>query len=92
MVNLLFVCFIFFLLFGIVGVNFFKGAFSSCQNLGHRRAATKLECMDYGGSWVNNRLNFDNILYAIVTLFVIASTEGWIDMMWQGVDCVGIDQ
>jgi hypothetical protein len=38
--------------------------------------------MDLGGSWVNSRLNFDNILSGIVTLFVIASTEGWIDMMW----------
>ena len=90
MLNLLFVCFIFFLLFGIFGVNFFKGAFSSCANL-DRKIATKLECMDYGGSWVNSRLNFDNILLAIVTLFVIASTEGWIDLMWQGVDSVGIN-
>jgi hypothetical protein len=45
--------------------------------------------MDLGGSWVNSSMNFDNILSAIVTLFVIASTEGWIDMMWQGVDSNG---
>jgi len=47
--------------------------------------------MDSGGSWVNSRLNFDNILYASASLFVISSTEGWIDMMWQGVDTVGIN-
>lgn len=44
--------------------------------------STKLECMDNGGNWINSPLNFDNILSAIVTLFVIASTEGWIDLMW----------
>jgi hypothetical protein len=41
---------------------------------------------------VNEKLNFDNILEAMVSLYVIASTEGWIDMMWIGVDSRGIGQ
>lgn len=47
--------------------------------------------MDYGGNWVNSVFNFDNILHAMVNLYVLASTEGWIDLMWQGTDSVGID-
>lgn len=46
--------------------------------------------MDHGGNWINNDYNFDNIFNAFVTLYVLASTEGWIEMMWDGVDSVGI--
>ena len=28
----------------------------------------------------------------MVTLYVLATTEGWIDMMWVGTDSVGIDK
>lgn len=71
------VCMIFFLLFGILGVNQFKGSFFYCTI----QANTKWDCMDHGGSWVNADYNFDNILNAIITLFVIATTEGWVDLM-----------
>jgi hypothetical protein len=37
--------------------------------------------MDLGGDWVNIYLNFDNILIGMVTLFVIYTTEGWVDIM-----------
>lgn len=52
---------------------------------------TKTECFDYGGSWINSDYNFDNILSAMATLYVLASTEGWIGLMFKGVDSVGID-
>ncbi len=40
---------------------------------------------------MNLTLNFDNILNAMVSLYVIASTEGWMDILWSGVDSTGID-
>lgn len=49
-----------------------------------------LECLDYGESWINWDYNFDNIINAMVTLFVLATTEGWIDIMRQGTDSRGI--
>jgi hypothetical protein len=52
---------------------------------------SKWDCFDFGGSWVNSKYNFDNILEAMVTLYVISSTEGWIDIMWSGVDSIGIN-
>jgi hypothetical protein len=33
MLNLLLVCFIFFVMFGVFGVNFFKGGFYSCDDV-----------------------------------------------------------
>jgi len=41
----------------------------------------KWDCFDYGGSWVNNDYNFDNILNALITLFVISTTEGWVNLL-----------
>ncbi len=38
--------------------------------------------MDLGGDWVNNYLNFDNVLNGMVTLFVLSTTEGWVDLMY----------
>ena len=35
--------------------------------------------MDQGGNWINDFYNYDNIINAIITLFTIATTEGWVD-------------
>jgi TRAP-type C4-dicarboxylate transport system permease small subunit len=88
MFNITLVCLIFFLLFGIFGVNQFKGAYYYCDIY---EVNDKLECFDKGGSWVNKNFNFDNVVNAIVTLFVISTTEGWIDLMSDGIDSRGID-
>jgi voltage-dependent calcium channel T type alpha-1G len=50
---------LFYLLFGIFGINFFKGAFYYCYNMPF--VENKQECMDLGGDWVNNMYTFDNI-------------------------------
>ncbi len=48
------------------------------------------QCFDYGGEWINPPGNFDNTLYAIETLFTAMTTEGWVTLMWKGVDATGI--
>lgn len=67
--NLLLVCLIFFLMFGIFGVNFFKGSFFSCdyRYLGDVSfdIVNKWDCMDIGGNWVNADYNFDNTMNAM---------------------------
>ena len=42
--------------------------------------------MDYGGDWVNQEANFDNVINAMVTMFGMMSTEGWLEVMWSAVD------
>ena len=97
MVNLFVVCIILFVLFGIFGVNQFKGKFYSCKfeyqgfseaeiTEKRRLIDTREDCFDVGGDWINEDFNFDNIANAMVTLFAVASTEGWPDLMWTGVD------
>lgn len=56
LLNLQIVIMIFFLLFGIFGVNQFKGSFFYCKSLSDTTLAlvdTKRDCFDLGGDWVN---------------------------------------
>jgi hypothetical protein len=45
--------------------------------------------VDNGGDWVNSDSNFDNSITSMLTLFKMCTTEGWIDIMWSGVDARG---
>ena len=42
--------------------------------------------------WVNQKYNFDNIFNALMSLFVLSSKDGWVDIMYHGLDAVGIDK
>lgn len=95
--NVIVISLLFFIIFAIIGVNYFKGQFFSCT-LGdeelfdvEKLVETKWDCFNYGGAWVNSDQNFDNVAEAMATLFQMATTEGWIDMMNKGVDAVQID-
>jgi len=49
-------------------------------------------CECWGGVWdFVSGANFDNIGTALVALFSIATTEGWVDLMYNVVDSNGID-
>lgn len=94
--NLLVVNMMFFLVFGVFGIYYFKGAMSYCDttyvdpNLTYT-VVTKTDCMDIGGVWLNADSQFDNIMMAISTLFQVACLNGWTSLMFQGVDAAGID-
>jgi hypothetical protein len=42
--------------------------------------------MDYGGDWLRSDSNFDDIGQAMITMFKVAMTEGWLGIMQQGVE------
>lgn len=50
------------------------------------------DCRRAGGKWVNHRYNFDNLGQALLALFVMASKDGWVQIMYQGIDAVGEDR
>ena len=98
-VNLLVIIAFFIFLLAILGTTLFKGKFWRCNtdsmSLSYEDilslVITKDDCLNYGGDWVNPDLNFDSTPAAFITLFTVMSTEGWIGVMWDGVDGVGID-
>jgi hypothetical protein len=47
-------------------------------------------CVEQGGLWQETiSQSFDNIPSAMLTLFEISTTEGWVDVMYAGVDATG---
>jgi len=54
---------------------------------------TKEDCLAYPNhQWINSDYNFDHLGQALLTLFVIASKDGWVNIMYTGIDAVGVDK
>ena len=74
-----------------------KGKFYYCDmtnipEYNHAEIGTKWDCIDYGGEWLNKPGNFDSVSDAMLTLFGMSSTEGWLEVMWDSVDSTEIHQ
>lgn len=41
---------------------------------------------EQGTEWVNTRINFDNVAYAYLALFQVATFKGWLAIMDNAVD------
>ena len=79
--NVMLVCLVFWLIFGIVGVNLFGGKFYKCLNNATGEKADpeiipdRATCENSTGyEWKNSRISFDNVLYAYLALFQVVCT------------------
>ncbi|XP_071672628.1 voltage-dependent T-type calcium channel subunit alpha-1G isoform X5 [Patagioenas fasciata] len=90
--NIVVICCAFFIIFGILGVQLFKGKFFVCQGEDTRNITNKSDCAEASYKWVRHKYNFDNLGQALMSLFVLASKDGWVDIMYDGLDAVGVDQ
>ncbi|CAL8088469.1 unnamed protein product [Orchesella dallaii] len=95
--NVLLVCLLFWLIFS---VQFFKGQFFKCvdgngEKVDPKLAPTKDVCCSkatsLGYSWINTVSNYDNVFEGYLSLFQVATFEGWIELMEYSVDAVGVD-
>ncbi|XP_022377117.1 sodium channel protein type 10 subunit alpha isoform X3 [Enhydra lutris kenyoni] len=96
--NVLLVCLIFWLIFSIMGVNFFAGKFGRCINKTNEHLSLVplsivnniSDCKDqnHTGSffWVNVKVNFDNVAMGYLALLQVATFKGWMDIMYAAVD------
>ncbi|XP_016525808.1 voltage-dependent T-type calcium channel subunit alpha-1I-like isoform X2 [Poecilia formosa] len=90
--NIVLICCAFFIIFGILGVQLFKGKFYYCVGPDVKNVTNKTDCIRAGYRWVHHKYNFDNLGQALMSLFVLASKDGWVNIMYHGLDAVGIDQ
>ncbi|XP_025020431.1 voltage-dependent T-type calcium channel subunit alpha-1H isoform X2 [Python bivittatus] len=90
--NIVLICCAFFIIFGILGVQLFKGKFYYCEGPDIRNISTKVDCRKAHYKWVRRKYNFDNLGQALMSLFVLSSKDGWVNIMYDGLDAVGIDQ
>ncbi|XP_067830266.1 voltage-dependent T-type calcium channel subunit alpha-1I [Heptranchias perlo] len=90
--NIVLICCAFFIIFGILGVQLFKGKFYYCQGHDIRNVTNRSDCLLANYKWIHHKYNFDNLGQALMSLFVLASKDGWVNIMYHGLDAVSIDQ
>ncbi|XP_060754243.1 voltage-dependent T-type calcium channel subunit alpha-1H [Neoarius graeffei] len=90
--NIVLICCAFFIVFGILGVQLFKGKFYHCEGFDTRNITNKSECLQANYRWVRRKYNFDNLGQALMSLFVLSSKDGWVNIMYDGLDAVAVDQ
>ncbi|XP_053393144.1 voltage-dependent T-type calcium channel subunit alpha-1G-like isoform X2 [Mercenaria mercenaria] len=91
--NIVLICCTFFIIFGILGVQLFKGTFYYCKGPNVTDIKNKTQCLAQKRNvWINQKYNFDNLGQALMALFVLASKDGWVSIMYTGLDAVGVDQ
>ncbi|XP_061604696.1 voltage-dependent T-type calcium channel subunit alpha-1I isoform X3 [Phyllopteryx taeniolatus] len=90
--NIVLICCAFFIVFGILGVQLFKGKFYHCEGLNTKNITNKSDCLQANYSWIRRKYNFDNLIQALMSLFVLSCKDGWVNIMYDGLDAVGVDQ
>ncbi|KAG1968483.1 voltage-dependent T-type calcium channel subunit alpha-1H isoform X2 [Pimephales promelas] len=90
--NIVLICCAFFIVFGILGVQLFKGKFYHCEGGDTKNITNKSECRDAKYKWIRRKYNFDNLGQALMSLFVLSCKDGWVNIMYDGLDAVGVDQ
>ncbi|KAG7301620.1 hypothetical protein JYU34_014597 [Plutella xylostella] len=94
--NVLLVCLVFWLIFSIMGVQFFGGKFYKCVDadgelLPLEIVNDKWECYYNNFTWINSKISFDHVGIAYLALFQVATFEGWMEVMADAVDARGVD-
>ena len=79
------------LMFAIFGINSYKGQLFYCS-IDKYFYHLKQTCEEAGGEWLRWDSNFDNFGQAMMTLFIVASLEGWPDIMYHSLDVAGEDK
>ncbi len=79
--NVLLVCLVFWLIFSIMGVQFFGGKFYKCVDDDGERLPidivdTKYDCLEKNYTWLNSKIHFDHVGHAYLALFQVATFEG----------------
>lgn len=78
--NVIGVILLVFLIFDIFGMHLFKNKMGYCEDQMNFDVNYE-ECMGNKQRWIIYPYNFDNIANGLLTLFVIASLDGWGETM-----------
>ena len=79
----------------IMGMELFQGKMWYCTWLPAEHAgvaANREQCAALGGTWRNNKFNFDNFGEAMMSVFIISTGDNWQDIMYAAMDSVGVDK
>ena len=78
----------------IVNIVFYwKGKFFHCNHPALKfLIMNKDECIARKGQWINQDLNFDNILNGFFSFLALIQNDDWINILYNSIDAVGVDQ
>lgn len=70
----------------------FKGTFYYCEGPSLEGVKNSEDCLRIDGrnQWINRKYNFDDLGKALMSLFVLSSRDGWVNIMYTGLDAVGV--
>ncbi|RWS32009.1 muscle calcium channel subunit alpha-1-like protein [Leptotrombidium deliense] len=101
--NIMLVTYLLQFMFAVIGVQLFQGKFFECSD---PSKSTKADCQGHyivyqGGDlvtpvierrvWKKYDFNFDDVFSAMLTLFTVATFEGWPKLLTVSIDSVGED-
>lgn len=67
--------------------------FYHCEGPNITNVRNKSDCIrNNKNKWENRKYNFDDLGKALMSLFVLSSRDGWVNIMYTGLDAVGVDQ
>jgi hypothetical protein len=73
------------LMFGIVGVSFFRNRLNYCD-IEDYYVVSEEDCLAAGNTWTRFGWNYDNIFEALVTLFLLTTMENWPNLVGSALD------
>ena len=57
-----------------------------------KHVKTRADCeANKENKWINAVYNYDNLFNSLFTLFIVSTKDGWVDVMYNGIDAVGVD-
>ncbi|XP_026511497.1 voltage-dependent R-type calcium channel subunit alpha-1E-like isoform X1 [Terrapene carolina triunguis] len=99
--NILIVYKLFMFIFAVIAVQLFKGKFFYCTDsskdtekdcignyVDHEKNKMELKCRE----WKRHEFHYDNIIWALLTLFTVSTGEGWPQVLQHSVDVTEEDR
>lgn len=90
---------LFFFMFSGLGVSLFKGSFnhcdpapgpasndSFCAPITAIVAQNETDCLNQNGTWWSESVNFDNMIQAMATMYIVMSKDGWVSILHVAID------
>eukprot|EP01050_Picozoa_sp_SAG11_P006731 SAG11_NODE_535_length_8688_cov_2.395809_2_plen_1974_part_00 len=96
LMGVVFLQLVFFVMFGIIGMNIFTGKFFRCDDGDvYGRADCVGTYVSHGELstpyWENPGFSFDNLLASMKTLFIVSTMAGWSEVMYVAMDVTTVD-
>lgn len=89
--NLLALMAIVYSFFAIILVKLYKDDYYYCDGyVSTEKIETEVDCMNWGGSWVQRRFNVEHIFSALVYFFFVATGEGWSTQVIESASISGV--